>query len=406
MRRQTTSKRKAVAGIVASVILFAMLFTVGASYFLFVNTQNQNYVESLIPNLNNLNSMNGEAAIVTTTLLSSNNHVGYYINDTGGLNLNMTAFLLYSSTGTPSNCVGKGLPGSSCTTQGTTFTLCTNSSCSTTQSPAPNFVVINVGKGSKVVDTGYTYGSTTVTVKVITARGNAFSQTYPPTTSNNPVSNALNAGAIGDLYLTFTDYKVWTVTQSGCSSAGDYSGFCLGTASSAFSVAANNQCYASTYCDVFSVRVTDLNQQHAFIQLSQMTIFYQLYQAGSNGKTGYYPWFIITNSSIYLYKHFHVINLTYNQPQTLIFGAASCLAAHSGPNLSTCTSTLSGNGWFVPQGTTCYSGNTPIEPCGQIGVSFINPNGWELTTLSATKDLAYSSMNYAQNLAFISTLYT
>jgi flagellin-like protein len=403
--RRGRCKRKAIAGILATVIMFAMIFTVGASYFLFNYSLNGQYVRSLTPRMNNLNSMGSESLLVTTELLTGNNHVAFYVNNTGGLNANITTVLVYSSTGTPLQCLGKGLPSGACTAQGSTFSLCANSGCSSYVSPAPTFVVDNVGKGTSVVDTGYTYSGQTVTVKVITARGNVFSQTYPLTGINNPVPNALIAGGVGDLYLAFTNYKSWTITTTGCSTSGDFSGYCLSSASNAFSIPANNQCYSTFYCQIFSVRVTDLNQQRYSIQLSQVSLFYQLYQAGSNGKAGYYPWYIISNSSSNLYKHFHVVNLTYNQPQTLIFGAASCLSANSGPNLATCSSTLSGTGWLIPQGTACYSGNIPTEPCGKVGVSFINPNGWELTSLSPTRNLAYSSINYAQNLAFISTLY-
>jgi hypothetical protein len=309
--------------------------------------------------------------------------VGFFLNNTGGLNVNMTGFLLYASSGTPSNCVEKGLAAGSCTTQGSTFTLCSNASCSTNVSPSPSFVVDVVGKGTSVVDTGYTYGSTSVTIKVLTARGNSFSQTYPPTSANNPVTNAINAGAIGDLYLRFTSYKSWTITTSGCSTTGDFSGYCLSSSSSGFSVPANNQCYSTYYCVIFSIKVTDLNQQRATIQLSQVSQLYQLYIAGPNGKAGYYPWFLISNSSTNLYTHFHVVNLTYNVPQTLIFGAGKCLSMNWGPNLATCTSTVAGTNWLVPQGTSCWNGppsiiGVPVEPCGQVGVSFINPNGWEL----------------------------
>lgn len=406
MRRERPSyKRKAIAGVVSAVLFFAMLFTVGASYFLFVNYQNQSYIQSLVPRVNSLDSQGSETAVVTAVLLSSNNHVGFYLNNTGGMNINMTAFMLYaSSTGQPLICVGKGLPSSVCSSQSTTFTICTNASCSSTLSPSQSFVVDNVGNGTRVVDTGYTYADTTVTLKILTSNGVTFSQTYPDTTSNNPVASALNAGAIGDLYLTFSDYKSWTITTSGCNTTiVDFSGYCLGTASSAFAIPANNDCFPADtrlQCVVFSVRVTDLNQQHDSIQLSQISLFYQLYQAGNNGKAGYYPWYLISNSSTSLYNHFHVMNLTYNQPQTLIFGSVQCLAAYSGPNLSQCNGsppiTLSEGNWF----------NGPGQASGQVGVSFINPNGWELSSISPTSDLHYSTMNYAQNLAFLSTLYT
>jgi len=37
--------RKAIAGIMAAIILFAMLFTVGTTYFLYVNLNNQLYTK-------------------------------------------------------------------------------------------------------------------------------------------------------------------------------------------------------------------------------------------------------------------------------------------------------------------------------------------------------------------------
>lgn len=389
------------AGIVSAVFLFAMLFTVGASYFLFVNYENQTYVHSLIPRVNSLDSQGSDSAMVTSVLLSANNDVGFYLNNTGGVNINMTAFLLYSSTGQPLVCVGKGLPSSACSSQSTTFAVCTNASCSSTLATSPSSVVDNVGSGTDVVDTGYKYVGTKVTLKILTSSGATFSQTYPETTSNSPVASALNAGAIGDLYLTFSDYKSWTITTSGCNTnIADFSGYCLGTSSSAFAIPADNECFTGVQCVVFSVRVTDLNEEHLTIQLSQISLFYQLYQAGANGKAGYYPWYLISNSSNSLYNHFHVMNLTYDEPQTLVFGSIYCLAANSGPNLSECNGhapiTLSAGDWF----------NSPGPASGQVGVSFINPNGWESSSLSATSDLNYTSMNYAQNLAFLSTLYS
>jgi hypothetical protein len=401
-RGRVSTKRKAVAGIVAAVLLFAMLFTVGASYFLFVNSENQAYVQSLIPRVNNFDSQGMESLLVNTELLSSNNHVGFYVNNTGGVNANITTFIVYSSTATPLECVGKGLPASSCTAQSSKFTICSNASCSTDSSPSPSFVVVNVGKGTSVIDTGYTYSSTTVTIKVITARGETFAATYPVTSTSSSVGYAQDAGAFGDLYLTFSDYKSWTLTTTGCSTTGDFSGYCLSSVSSAYTVAANLKCYSTTYCDVFSVRVTDLNPNKKSIQLSQDSIFYQIYTSGANSKAGYLPWYIITNSSSNIYKHFHIINLTYNTPQTLVFGASGCLVANSGPNLSTCTTTVSGTGWLVQQGSNCGTS----EPCGQVGISFINPIGWELSSLSATKSLSYSSLNYGQDIPFLSTLYS
>jgi len=48
MRLANRRSRRGVAGILATVIMFAILFTVGTTYFIFAQAQNSSYVQSLI----------------------------------------------------------------------------------------------------------------------------------------------------------------------------------------------------------------------------------------------------------------------------------------------------------------------------------------------------------------------
>jgi len=130
--------RRGVAGIVATVIMFAILFTVGTSYFVFVNGENAQYVQNLVGASNRLQSASGENLMVTTTL-QSNGDVGFYVNNTSGETINMTAVYVQSSTGTLLKCDGVGLPASA--------------SCGNTTPTL--WSVVNPAKGSSIFDTGY-----------------------------------------------------------------------------------------------------------------------------------------------------------------------------------------------------------------------------------------------------------
>ncbi|HUI87052.1 MAG TPA: hypothetical protein VLY21_07850 [Nitrososphaerales archaeon] len=171
-RRKT---RRAVAGIVATVIMFAILFTVGTSYFIFVSSQNSAYVSNLLSATNKAQGNLAEGLSVGT-LLDSNGNIEFYANNTSSETVNMTAVLVISSTGALLSCEGVGFPaGAGCTN--TTPTL---------------WRVVNPGAGSADIDTEYVYAAgTTDTVKVLTARGNSYSATYPEPASQSTSSQAV-----------------------------------------------------------------------------------------------------------------------------------------------------------------------------------------------------------------------
>ena len=176
-----------VAGVVATVIIFAILFTVGTGYFIFVNATNASVAQSLIASTNRLQARTGESLDLTTVLMS-NGDLGFFANDTAGTNVNMTQAYVFSSAGLLLKCDGIGLPSS----QG-----CGNTT------PAL-WVLVTAGKGSAILDTGYLYvASTTDNLKVITARGNVYSQSYP----ENPANSANIALASQSLIVNLNSFR-------------------------------------------------------------------------------------------------------------------------------------------------------------------------------------------------------
>ncbi len=171
-------RRRGIAGIIATIIMFAILFTVGTSYFIFVNNLNASYAQNLVGATNKLQGASAESLQVTTTL-EPNGDVGFYVNNTSGVVINMTAVYVQSQTGALLKCDGVGQPASA--------------SCGNTTPTL--WSVVNVGSGSAIFDTGYLYVSGVDEVIVLTARGNTFSQTYPATVANN-VNNAASSESV------------------------------------------------------------------------------------------------------------------------------------------------------------------------------------------------------------------
>jgi len=175
VRFQRRRSRRAVAGIVATVIMFAILFTVGTSYFIFINSSNQKYVSSLMGAANKAQGAVQET-VTLTSLLETNGDVGLQVTDTSGMTVNVTAILVISSTGVLLKCDGVGFPGSA---------GCANST------PAL-WTVVDAGATSASIDTGYVYVSgTTDTIKVLTARGNTFTTTYPAPANQSSSSQSV-----------------------------------------------------------------------------------------------------------------------------------------------------------------------------------------------------------------------
>src|SRR2546430_6486607 len=107
--RAARRTRSGNAGIIAGVIMFAIMFTVGTSYFIFVNSTNNQYVKSLVGSASKLQSAKAESLLITT-LTEPNGDIGFYANNTSGVSINMTVVYVLSSTGSMLRCGGVGPP--------------------------------------------------------------------------------------------------------------------------------------------------------------------------------------------------------------------------------------------------------------------------------------------------------
>ena len=180
-------------------VFFGMLFTVGTSYILFVNDANSQYHRQLLQRIGTTHQGLQENLILTPGLSSSNSHITFYVNNTGGVNANVTAFFVLDLGGTVLKCGGRGLPSGTCSSW--------------------NPISVNIGKGSVTIDTGYAYNALVSpdTIRIITETGGAFTQTYPLTPY--PAANvAVTTVGAGFAELNFATFRAYNSTgpSRGC----------------------------------------------------------------------------------------------------------------------------------------------------------------------------------------------
>lgn len=353
-----------------------MLFTVGASYFLFLNSANSQYNQNLLIDANALDARLNENMVISTTLLPDGN-IGFFLNDTGGLTINATEALLTDSSGSILACFGLGItPPSGVTCQ----TSITRSPTGSTSFP----LVFNPGRGNPppsdgYFDTGKACDTTVCDLKIITQHGNLFTQTYP-NTGVSLAAQALSSGAIGDLYLAFQTYHYFTVYTSGCTAGGGFSGYCIADQGKAFAI--DHSLMASNYNMAFSVSITDLNQQRANIVLDPYTLMTLVPESGK-GALSYIPWFIISNETNRILSVYTPIVLTYDIPVTVVF--ASGFPLTSGTSFT--------NGDLQSVGTIAAGITTPV---------FMVSHGCEGSGITTC---VLSRANYGQNSPYVTTLF-
>jgi hypothetical protein len=183
-KRTRFQRRRAVAGIVAAVMLFAMLFTVGAGYFLFVNSNNQLYDAALTGRTAQEQAALSETGTVSVQLVK--NALGVEVSNSGGVLMNLTGVFVTDSTGAttylgPSS--GVGLP-----------------------------TAINPGSVSGLIDTNVQYKSSlSYVVRVFTARGNVFTATFPLSTQQQAVQLSGVTQGLGSVFMKFASFKFFSV---------------------------------------------------------------------------------------------------------------------------------------------------------------------------------------------------
>lgn len=387
------SIRRGVAGIIATVILFAMMFTVGAGYFLFINNQNQLYSQSLASRGSSIQSGIQENLQLGTSIPGK--ILSLKISNVGGISVNVSALVITGTTGAVLGAY-------------------TSSSSGSLSPKLPIF--LTAGQTSPVLSSGITYtAGSTYTFRVLTQRGDVFTATYPPS-STTLAAQAISSGAIGDLYLNFHSYNYYDLYTSGCPAAGSQlgttgnysSGLCLGTQDSAFIVP-----HSDASKMAFSVQVTDLNNQSYDIVMDQFSLLYQVLQ-GPNAKGTYYAWYIVSvanyNGQEVVRQKYDPYILSYNNPTTIYFVGTNCITAYSGPTSRTCQSLSSS----LAQTSSCNQlGNACTSAGGYVSTVFIISHGWEIYPPVVVGSLTYASPappgtfspNYGQNSPYVSSLY-
>jgi flagellin-like protein len=291
LNRKWHRGRRAVSGIIASVILFAMLFSVGTGFFMFVNQNDQLYNFSLVNRANSIQSGIQEDLTVSGSTLSNGN-IGLSIANVGGIAVNVTSVLVLNSTRSILLFLAKAPV-----------------SARNTVNPALP-IAISTGITVSSIDTTqhFTSGKSFV-LEVVTQRGSVFSATYPPA-ANVLAAQALSSGALGDVYITFHSYNFYTVASCGGNQ-------CLTKVGPAFAIT-NAQANLNL---AFSLQVTDLNQNQQNITLDKYTSLFQLYApSGGGGRTSNINWYIVSNTSNTVHP-FTALTLFYNTPVTLVFEA-------------------------------------------------------------------------------------
>lgn len=351
------------AGIVASVFMFAMLFTVGASYFLFVNQNNLLYSQAVSARGAVSDGQQTESLAIVGASNPSSSVIYFTAQNLGAATASVTAFFVSDSSGNVLAFCQAGTGGS----------------C-----PTLPFSV-NQGATSTSLSTGVTYTSpNTYTISVVTQLGNVFTATYPPS-AISLASQALSSGAIGDLYLSFQSYRFYNVYTGGtCPSGKPYSGYCLTDEGEAFAI--DHSLMSTGYYMAFTIQITNLNGQQANIVLDPYTLMSLVPESGK-GSLSYTNWFIVSNKTTGGYNailsSYSPVVLTYNVPTTVVFASGNPLDGKS-----FVSNDLQAVGSSIAAGTT-----TPV---------FIVSHGCEGIGISTC---TISNANYGQNSPYVTTLF-
>ncbi|MGD0396486.1 MAG: IPT/TIG domain-containing protein, partial [Nitrososphaerales archaeon] len=205
------SRRKAVAGVLAAIILFAMIFTVGSGFFLFVGQSAHSADQSNIARANDQLQAGQEKLLVTAGITSATDHGSHpcancmwvRANNTGGVSSSIidiyitcvsecdpheSGQLLSSSEASPGSHFLKQNPDLNVTLPITLsigastkyLSSCPSSGC--TADIAISKAALNYSNGEYVV------------VSLLTSAGNVFSAQYPPPA--NPVTTVVTVKSV------------------------------------------------------------------------------------------------------------------------------------------------------------------------------------------------------------------
>ncbi len=197
-------RRRAVASVLAGLILFAMLLTVGVGFFLLVNTGTGNLNQASATRQASAQGASQELLTVVPVLQGSNLYVG--VTNTGGTASTIKSVFVTLPSGTIVPISGQTFPtGSPALSVNLPLTLLTGESTA----------IMNCGGNNcNIGILTYPY-STPVLVSVLTADGQVFSAQYPPQqTAVTAVTNVVSVTSVQQQVTTsVTDSVTSTINQ-------------------------------------------------------------------------------------------------------------------------------------------------------------------------------------------------
>ena len=181
-------QRRAVSGILAAVILFAMLFVVGMGYLIYINQASQTVVQANAAR-QGAELISGKESLTTRVTLSGGAPPNYLVvsaNNTGGTSSVISYIYVTDLSGKlVSNFMGPAPQA------GTNATALWPISLSAGQSTGLLKGCVSAKTGCNIELTGYTYSGSPVMVEVVTKSGNTFGARYPPASGSLNQPNPL-----------------------------------------------------------------------------------------------------------------------------------------------------------------------------------------------------------------------
>jgi len=277
MRRykEWNRRKKGVAGIIAATILFAMIFTTGAAYFMFVQYNYQLQHQASIERNQMEFDQSLEQFLVGGSVPGSK--LLAQVNNTGPIAITIVQVFYFNADN------GTFISSESVTSSNT----------------------INPGTAA-TVGSGISYSSGNRLIKVLTARGNLGSGIYPPPQLN--VTYAGVAGGLGSIELDFNSYIYYNETLSG-NIVNSLQNFPKG--GNAYGVVAGP-------CQAFSVSIKNLDPNRRTLIIDSNSLMWQF--SASQGVN--YVWFIANvtmDGKVHSYTTSNQISVSYGQTRTLYF---------------------------------------------------------------------------------------
>lgn len=253
--------RRGVSGLLSAIFLFAMLFTTGAAYILFVTDSQfkmQDTAKSALDR--DIQRMSEEVNIETSEL--GNGHLGASITNTGSEPVQVKQIFVVGASGNLlKNIQSPTLP-----------------------------ITLNVQTATATpIDTNVTIQqSANYTVKVITQRGSLFSEAYPPLSSSN-ITTIISSAISSEIAKSIGSIAMDTTTLQYSQDNGD-------TWNEGWSVPGGNG-----KLTVWRVNVT--NQSHRDVYLGKQSDFFflKIVTGVGGGSLSPMAFYIVKNASVTTY---------------------------------------------------------------------------------------------------------